>query len=124
MAETRRKLVRTTANQLALIDRYPGYRFAASSAQHYAWLEEDDPELYSRVLEAIAAGRWEVVGGSWVEPDCNLPDGESLIRQLLVGQRWFEEHSAAVARSIGVPTPSATTGRCRRSCASAGSSAS
>ncbi len=92
MAETRRKLVRTTANQLALIDRYPGYRFAASSAQHYAWLEEDDPELYSRVLEAIAAGRWEVVGGSWVEPDCNLPDGESLIRQLLVGQRWFEEH--------------------------------
>ncbi len=92
MAETRRKLVRTAANQLELIDRYPGYRYAASSAQHYAWLEEDDPELYSRVLEAIAAGRWEVVGGAWVEPDCNLPDGESLIRQLLVGQRWFEEH--------------------------------
>ena len=74
MAETRRKLVRTAANQLALIDRYPGYRFAASSAQHYAWLEEDDPELFSRVLEAVAAGRWEVVGGSWVEPDCNLPE--------------------------------------------------
>ena len=92
MAETRRKLVRTAANQLELIDRYPGYRYAASSAQHYAWLEEDDPELFSRVLEAVAAGRWEVVGGSWVEPDCNLPDGESLIRQLLVGQRWFEGH--------------------------------
>jgi alpha-mannosidase len=90
LAETRRKLVRTAANQLALIDRYPGYRYAASSAQHYEWLEEDDPELFSRVREAVAAGRWEVVGGSWVEPDCNLPDGESLIRQLLVGQRWFE----------------------------------
>ena len=91
LAETRRKLVRTAANQLALIDRYPGYRYAASSAQHYEWLEEDDPELFSRVVAAVAAGRWEVVGGSWVEPDCNLPDGESLIRQLLVGQRWFEE---------------------------------
>ena len=92
MAETRRKLVRTAANQLELIDRYPGYRYAASSAQHYAWLQEDDPQLFSRVLEAVAAGSWEVVGGSWVEPDCNLPSGESLIRQLLVGQRWFEEH--------------------------------
>jgi alpha-mannosidase len=90
-AETRRKLVRTAANQLALMDRYPNYRYAASSAQHYAWLEEDDPALFARVRERVAEGRWEVVGGAWVEPDCNLPDGESLIRQLLFGQRWFED---------------------------------
>src|SRR4029079_9178465 len=53
MAETRRKLVRTAANQLELIDRYPGSRYAASSAQHYAWLSEDDPQLFSRVREAV-----------------------------------------------------------------------
>lgn len=90
LAETRRKLVRTAANQLGLLDRYPGYRFCASSAQHYAWLEEDAPELFERVGEAVAEGRWELVGGSWIEPDCNLPAGESLLRQILYGQRYFE----------------------------------
>ena len=67
MAETRRKLVRTAANQLGLIDRYPGYRYAASSAQHYAWLEEDDPELFSRVARGGrrgAAGRSSAAPGS------------------------------------------------------------
>jgi alpha-mannosidase len=91
LAETRRKLVRTAANQLALMERYPEYRYAASSAQHYAWLEEDDPELFARVGERVDEGRWEVVGGAWVEPDCNLPSGESLVRQLLYGQRWFAD---------------------------------
>ncbi len=90
VAETRRKIVRTTASQLELMDRYPEHRFAASSAQHYAWLEEDNPELFARVVDRVAEGRWEPVGGSWIEPDCNLPRGESLIRQLLYGQRWFE----------------------------------
>jgi alpha-mannosidase len=91
VAETRRKIARSTANQLALIDRYPGYRFAASSAQHYAWLEEDDPDLFSRVVECVAQGSWEPIGGAWIEADCNLPSGESLVRQLLFGQRYFED---------------------------------
>ena len=90
VAETRRKIVRSTASQLELMDRYPDYRFAASSAQHYAWLEQDAPELFARVAARVAEGRWEPVGGSWVEPDCNLPSGESLVRQLLYGQRYFE----------------------------------
>jgi alpha-mannosidase len=91
LAESRRKMVRTVANQLALMERYPEHRFAASSAQHYAWLEEDAPDLYARVRERVREGRWEVVGGAWVEPDCNLPSGESLVRQLLYGQRSFEQ---------------------------------
>ena len=95
LPETRRKLVRTAANQLALMDRYPEHRYAASSAQHYAWLEEDAPDLFARVAERVAEGRWEVVGGAWVEPDCNLPTGESLVRQLLYGQRWFERRFGA-----------------------------
>lgn len=95
VAETRRKIVRSTANQLALMDRFPEHRFAASSAQHYAWLERDDPELFDRLNQRIEEGRWEVVGGSWVEPDCNLPSGESLIRQILFGRRYFEARFGA-----------------------------
>jgi alpha-mannosidase len=90
LAESRRKMVRTAANQLDLMERYPEHRFAASSAQHYAWLAEDAPTLYARVRERVREGRWEVVGGAWVEPDCNLPSGESLVRQMLYGQRDFE----------------------------------
>jgi alpha-mannosidase len=90
LAESRRKVIRSFANQLALMDRYPEHRFAASSAQHYAWLQEDAPSVFARVRERAREGRWEVVGGAWVEPDCNLPSGESLVRQLLYGQRAFE----------------------------------
>jgi alpha-mannosidase len=88
--ETWRKLVRTTTAQLRLLDAYPDYVFAHSQAQQYAWLEEREPELFARVRDAVAAGRWAPVGGSWIEPDCNLPSGESLARQLLFGQRYFE----------------------------------
>ena len=90
LEETWRKLVRTTTAQLRLLDAYPDYVFAHSQAQHYAWLEEREPELFERVRAAVAAGRWVPVGGSWIEPDCNLPSGESLARQLLYGQRYFE----------------------------------
>jgi alpha-mannosidase len=90
LAESKRKAVRTWTTQLRLLDEYPGYRFACSSAQHYAWIEEGLPELWSRVREAVAAGAFVPTGGTWVEPDCNIPSGESLVRQFLHGQRWFE----------------------------------
>jgi alpha-mannosidase len=90
LEETWRKLVRTTTTQLRLLDEYPEHVFAHSQAQHYAWLAERSPALFARVREAVAAGRWIPVGGSWIEPDCNLPSGESLARQFLYGQRFFE----------------------------------
>jgi alpha-mannosidase len=90
LEETWRKLVRTTTAQLRLLDDYPEHVFAHSQAQHYAWLAERAPELYTRVRSAIADGRWVPVGGTWIEPDCNLPSGESLARQFLYGQRFFE----------------------------------
>ena len=90
LEETYRKLVRTTTAQLRLLDDYPEHVFAHSQAQHYAWLRERAPELYARVRAAVRAGRWIPVGGSWIEPDCNLPSGESLARQFLYGQRFFE----------------------------------
>src|SRR5215216_2721716 len=103
LAETRRKVVRSWASQLALMDAYPEHRFAASSAQHYAWLEEDAPALYDRLRERVREGRWEVVGGSWVEPDLNLPSGESLVRQLLYGQRDLQERFGARCREFWAP---------------------
>ena len=72
------------------MERYPGYRFACSQAQQYAWIRDRAPGLWARIRERVAAGQWLPVGGTWIEPDCNLPAGESLVRQFLHGQRFFE----------------------------------
>lgn len=91
LAETHRKLVRTFRSQTRYMDEYPEYRFACSQAQQYAWIEERDPELWQTILTKVNSGQFVPVGGSWVEPDCNLPSGESLLRQFVHGQRFFEE---------------------------------
>src|SRR5581483_72057 len=90
LAETRRKGRRTFSSVANLMDRYDDFTFNQSSAQLYAWVEADDPALFDRVREFVAEGRWEPVGGSWVEPDCQITGGESFVRQLLYGQRYFE----------------------------------
>ena len=90
IAETYRKCVRTFSSQAAYMDRYPEYRFACSQAQHYAWVRDREPDLWRRIVERVERGQWLPVGGSWIEPDCNLPSGESLVRQFLHGQRFFE----------------------------------
>jgi alpha-mannosidase len=91
VAETRRKARRTFASVLGLMDRYGDFTFNQSSAQLYRWIEDDDPGLFERIRERVAEGRWEPVGGSWVEADCQLPAGEAFARQLFYGQRYFEE---------------------------------
>jgi alpha-mannosidase len=90
LAETYRKLQRTFSTQVRYMDAYPEYRFACSQAQQYAWVQERDPELWERIRAKVDKGQFVPVGGSWVEPDFNLPSGESLVRQLLHGQRYFE----------------------------------
>jgi alpha-mannosidase len=90
LAETHRKLQRTLSTALRYMDEYPAYRFAFSQAQHYAWIKERDGQLWGRLRDAVAGGQVVPVGGSWVEPDLILPSGESLVRQLLLGQRFFE----------------------------------
>ena len=89
MDETRRKARRTFHTVLGLMDRHPSFRFNQSTAQLYAFLEEDDPALFERIREKAASGQWEPVGAMWVEPDTNMPTGESFVRQLLYGQRYF-----------------------------------
>jgi alpha-mannosidase len=71
--------------------------FTASSAAYYAWVEELEPELFERVKAHVSTGRWAVVGGQWVEPDCNLPSGEAVCRQLLYSQRYLHTTFGAVA---------------------------
>jgi len=100
VAETRRKLRRTFHTLLDLMERYPDLLFNQSSAQVFAWLEEDDPALFQALQDRAREGRFEPVGGMWVEPDCQMTGGESLARQLLYGQRYFGQkfgHASKVA---------------------------
>jgi alpha-mannosidase len=86
------EVVRNTFSSiLQLMQDYSDFTFTHASAQTYAWMEEKYPALFDRIRERVREGRWEPVGGMWVEPDLNLPDGESFVRQLLVGKRYFQE---------------------------------
>jgi alpha-mannosidase len=87
--ETIRKCGRTFATALAMLERYPDYIFGASQPQQYAWIKQHHPSLYEGVKRRVAEGRWEVQGAMWVESDINVPSGESLIRQILYGKRFF-----------------------------------
>jgi alpha-mannosidase len=89
--ETIRKCARTFANQIALIEKYPDYIFGASQPQLYAFVKEYYPDLFEKIKTLVAAGRWELQGGMWVEADCNLISGESMIRQILHGKNFFKD---------------------------------
>lgn len=88
---TREKASRTFSTVLNLMKQYPEYCFMHTSPQLYKFLKEDYPEIFSQVKEKIEEGQWEITGGMWVEPDTNIPSGESLIRQFLYGKRYIRE---------------------------------
>ena len=91
LSATREKASRTFSTVLNLMKQYPEYRYMHSSPQLYQFLKEDYPEIYEQVKERIREGRWEITGGMWVEPDTNIPSGESLVRQFLYGKRFIRE---------------------------------
>jgi alpha-mannosidase len=101
--ETRRKVRRTFGTVLGLLDERAGWAFGQSSAALHAWFAADDPEGFARLRERVADGRWEVLGGTWVEHETVLSSGESMARQLLHGQRWFERHLGVRARVGWLP---------------------
>ena len=101
--ETRRKVARTVSNVLALMDEDPDFTYAMSSAQQYAWLEEEHPDLFARMKRRIEEGRFIPVGGMWVESDNMIPSGESLVRQITFGRRYFKEHLGVTPRGIWLP---------------------
>lgn len=95
LGQTRRKAERTFANVLTLMRDFPNFRFAQSQPQLYQFIQQDQPELFAQIKQAVAEGRWEPLGGMWVEADCNLSGGESLARQFLLGRRYFREQFGA-----------------------------
>ncbi|MEV8426306.1 alpha-mannosidase [Streptomyces niveus] len=101
--ETVRKCARTFTNMTTLAREYPELVFACSSAQQYAWMKEQRPEIFARMKEAAAEGTWAPVGGMWVEADGNLPGGEALARQLVHGRRFFAEEFGVEQRGVWLP---------------------
>ena len=89
--ETIPKGARTFATVLELMGRYPEYIYGASQPQLYLWMKEYYPELYQKIKQKVKAGRIEPLGASWVEFDTNIPCGESLVRQILFGKRFFKQ---------------------------------
>jgi alpha-mannosidase len=85
------------------IEETPAFVFTCSSAAHYRWVEQVEPELFERIRAAIARGQWRIVGGWWVQADCNLPSGEGFVRQALLGQRYFLERFGVTARTAYSP---------------------
>lgn len=81
----------TVLSALDRLDEFDDFIFTSSSAQLYAWLEENEPEMFARVRERIREGRWVLCGGWWIQPDCNIPSGESFARQALLAQTYFRE---------------------------------
>jgi alpha-mannosidase len=82
---------RTFGTTLQLMDEYPQATYAQSAAAYSEWIVQKYPSMYQQIRERVKQGRWEMVGGMWVEPDLNMPDGESLVRQLLIGKRYFKD---------------------------------
>jgi len=103
LRETRRKGGRTFSNVLMLMERYKSFIFGASQPQLYQWVKEDYPDIYRRIKERVSEGRWELQGGMWVEPDTNVPSGESLIRQFLYGKRFYMDEFGQEIRNLWLP---------------------
>ena len=80
------------------MSEYPAYTFSQSAAQYSAWMADKYPVLNNQIAQRVKEGRWEIVGGMWVEPDLNMPDGESQVRQLLVGQAEFQKLYGVTAK--------------------------
>lgn len=99
LGQTRRKSERTFHNVIRLMEQFPDYHFSQSQPQLYQYIKEDQPALFETIKEKIKKGRWEPMGGMWVEADCNLSGAESLARQFLLGRSFFREHFGKDAES-------------------------
>lgn len=101
--QTREKALRSFSTVLELMDRYPDYKFMSSQPILYQFVKEQAPELYARIKERIREGRWEADGAMWLEPDCNLPAGESLVRQIIKGEKFFQEEFGVSSKCLWLP---------------------
>ncbi len=103
VTETVRKCIRTFANQIRLLKEYPEYIFGASQPQHYQFVKKHAPDLYEQIRYFVRQGKWEVQGAMWVEADCNLISGESMVRQILHGKNFFRDEFGIDVRNLWLP---------------------
>ncbi len=103
LKQTREKVQRSFATVLELMKHYPEYKFMSSQALLYKYLKEEAPELYEQIKQRVKEGRWEVEGAMWVEADCNLSSGESLIRQVMYGKQFFKDEFGVNNRILWLP---------------------
>lgn len=100
VSQIRQKNGRTYSNVLRLMEAHPKFHFSHSQPQLYAYTQQDFPALFEGIRARVAEGRWEVMGGMWVEADCNIPGGEALARQMVLGRRYFQEQFGAVETPV------------------------
>lgn len=103
VAQTREKVQRSFSTVLELMRRYPEYKFTSSQPQLYRFLKEEAPQVYEEIKQRVKEGRWEVEGGMWLEADCNLISGESMVRQFLYGKRFMKEEFGVDSKILWLP---------------------
>lgn len=103
LAQTREKAQRSFSTVLNLMRQYPEYKFMSSQPQLYKYVKEAAPELYAEIKQAVKDGRWEAEGAMWLEADCNLTSGESLVRQILFGKRFMQKEFGVESKILWLP---------------------
>ncbi len=103
LRETIRKCARTFSTALDYMEKYPEYVFVCSQAQQYAWMKAYYPGIWEGIKKAVRRGQWEPVGSMWVETDCNLVSGESIVRQILHGKRYFQRELGYETKDVWIP---------------------
>jgi len=103
LKQTREKVQRSFSNMMRLMDAYPEFTFMQSQPLLYQYTKEEAPLLYEEIKQRVKEGRWEPEGASWVETDCNLPSGESFVRQFLYGKRFFRDEFGVDSKVFWVP---------------------
>lgn len=103
LKHTREKCARSFSTVLRLMERFPDYVFLQTQPQLYAYIKQDYPEIYEQIRERVREGRWEIGGGMWLEADCNLTSGESLVRQFLFGTRFMRQEFQVESTYLWLP---------------------
>lgn len=103
LRHTREKAARSFSTVLRLMEKYPDYLFLQSQPQLYEYIKNDYPDIYEQIKVRIQERRWEVEGGMWLEADCNIPSGESLVRQILLGKKFIKEEFGVTSSYLWLP---------------------
>ncbi|SFC31697.1 alpha-mannosidase [Butyrivibrio sp. YAB3001] len=101
--QTREKVIRSYSTVMELMKRYPEYLFMASTPQMYEYVREEEPQLFDEICSKVNEGRFEPEGAMWLEADCNLTSGESLVRQILYGKKYFKEKFGIESTILWLP---------------------